>query len=322
MPEISNLMDARFRESNALRYDPRSQRFEPVPFRELSWAINDIGTLYGAILVERFRTYGRKMFDLEDRSNRLFAAAQILRIETQSIESEFELRLQHLLAINQELLEEQEDVSIVILLSPGQVISGESSFDLSPTCMIYLSPLPFKRLAEWYSYGTSLKLSKQCSVPNACWPTQMKSRSRLPYLLANQSISESFPESLPLLMTTRNTIADTSVANILIVDSSGGIVSPPTEDALQGCSLQLARRLLERSGMTVTFRDLYPRDLTAAREIILTGSSGGVWFANSVDGQSVSGQKKGPIASILGEQWMKHVGMDYEHQAFRLGARL
>ncbi len=309
-------MPASFRESLALRLDADSQRFECVPLNSLSWSVHDAGTMYGAILVERFRTYGGRMFDLDDRSDRLFRSAGFLTIESQFIASQFEANCQRLLDLNRELVELSGDVSIVVLLSPGEMV--EKTNGHSPSCMFHLSPLPFGKLASWYQHGTPLTMGRYCSVPTQCWPTQIKSRSRLPYLLSASNAPESQPESLAVLKTVRGTIADTSVANLLVVHQDNTIASPGNGEILLGCSLRLAERLLSHVGKSVEYRDILESDLVSAREIILTGSSGAVWNAISLDGRVIGGGARGEVVGILTELWKNHVGMDFVDQAIQL----
>lgn len=311
-------MPASFRESLALRLDPDSQRFECVPLKNLSWSIHDVGTMYGAILVERFRTYGGRMFDLDDRSARLFQSASLLTIESQAIETEFEVNCQRLLDLNHELVQVSGDVSIVVLLSPGEVVEKTNGHGHSPSCMFHLSPLPFGKLANWYQHGTPLTTGRYSSVPAQCWPTQIKSRSRLPYILSASNAPESQPESLAVLKTVRGTIADTSVANLLVVNQDHTIASPGNGEVLLGCSLQLAERLLSRVGKSIEYRDILESELVSAREILLTGSSGAVWNAISLDGRVIGGEARGEVVGILTELWKNHVGMDFVDQAIQL----
>ncbi len=311
-------MRASFRESLALRLDADSQRFECLPLKSLSWSIHDTGTMFGAILVERFRTYRGRLFDLDDRSDRLFHSARFLTIESQFIASQFKANCQRLLDVNRELVDLAGDVSIVVLLSPGEMVENTNKTGFSPSCMFHLSPLPFAKLASWYQHGTPLTMGRYSSVPTQCWPTQIKSRSRLPYLLSASNAPESQPESLAVLKTIRGTIADTSVANLLVVNQDNTIASPGPGDVLLGCSLQLAERLLSRVGKSIEYRDILESELVSAREIILTGSSGAVWNAISLDGQVIGRGVRGEVVCVLTELWKNHVGIDFVEQAIQL----
>jgi len=181
--------------------------------------------------------------------------------------------------------------------------------------MIHLSELPFEKLNDWYENGTPLVLTSHSTVPTTCWPSQMKTRSRLPYLLADTAVSAAQTNSLALLTTARGTIADTSVANVLMIDKSDRIVSPPKEDVLVGCTLLAIEKLLKKENVTITYRNIDPAELLDAAEVILTGSSGGVWSAGSIDGHSIGQEANRPRYFRLRELWKEYAGIDFVAQA-------
>ena len=306
-------MAASFHSSLALRLNANTLRFESVPIEKLAWSINDIGTLYGAILVERFRTFGGRLINLEDRIDRLFSSARLLGIQSKSIAEQYGTICQQLLDVNRKLVEESGDVGVVTLLSPGEPKEGASG--QSPTCMLHLSPIPFEKLARWYKLGTSLRTGSQSVVPGECWPTQIKTRSRLPYFLSDSKVEVIESESLAVLRTVRGRVADTSVANILVVDQDGRIMSPCRDDILLGCTLRQTERLLASMGKTIEYCDLLELDLADAREVILTGSGGIVWRASSFNGNAINNGLTGEIALMLTDLWKAYAGIDFIEQA-------
>jgi len=306
-------MHPSFHDSISLRWEHSTPRFEPVPLKDLSWSIADAGTLHGAILVERFRTYAGKLLDLSDHKIRLNDGASQLSIDMSSIAVEWEPQCKRLIELNHDLVQGHGDVSIVLLLSPGEPFPGHS-LGTRPTCMMHLSQLPFAKLDKWYSQGTDLWIGSQHAVPSTCWSSQIKSRSRLPYFLSDAKAVAERPDALAVLTTTRGSISDTSVANLLMVDSKGEIASPPREDILVGCTLLALERLLLKNDVRIQYRDIEANELASASEIILTGSSGGVWFAGFLDGVRI-GTTDRLMTRMLTELWKKHVGVDFVAQA-------
>ena len=303
-----------FHDSISLRWEHSTRRFKPVLLKDLSWSIADAGTLHGAILVERFRTYAGKLLDLSDHKNRLNHGANQLSIDMSSIAADWESQFIRLIELNHDLVQGHGDVSIVLLLSPGEPSPGHS-LGTRPSCMMHLSQLPFAKLNNWYNLGSDLWMGSQHVVPGTCWSNQIKSRSRLPYFLSDAKAVAEQSDALAVLTTTRGTISDTSVANLLIVDSKGGIASPPREDILVGCTLLAVEKLLLKNDVRIQYRDIEPKELASASEIILTGSSGGVWFAGALDGVRIGTQRDRSMTRMLMELWKRHVGMDYVAQA-------
>jgi branched-chain amino acid aminotransferase len=301
-------------DSIALRFDHAFQRFEPVPLHQLSWSLNDAGTTHGAILVERFRTYGSKFIDLSDYRSRLEFGAKQLGISLPIEVADLTNNANQLLDLNTTCLHHYRDLSVVVLVSSG-VPSPEFPLGSRPTCMMHLTELPFAKLHNWYQNGTELSLARHRVVPTECWPIQMKTRSRLPYLLSDAAVSAKKSSSLALLMTTKGTIADTSVANLLMIDKSSNIVSPLKGDMLVGCTMLAMERLLNRLNVAITYRDIDPTELYEASEVLLTGSSGGIWFAGSIDGQRIGRDLARPRYHQLKELWKDYVGIDFVAQS-------
>jgi len=181
--------------------------------------------------------------------------------------------------------------------------------------MMHLIELPYRKLAKWYTDGTDLSLGSNRVVPSDCWSNQLKSRSRLPYFLSDAVATRGSADSLAVLTTMRGTISDTSVANLIIIDSSGKFISPKREDILVGCTLRVVERLLQKCDITIQFRDVQPSDLANASEVLLTGSTGGVWFANTFEGLRIGTGTERKQFQKVSQLWKEHVGMDYVAQA-------
>ena len=312
-------MPSPFPNSIAIRWDHSKKRFVEQNCRDLTWSVHDSGALYGAILVERFRSYGQRFLSLSDHRARLELGAQSLGIDLSALPFDLQECSERLLSLNESLVKEQSDVSIVVLLSPGEA-SADGNVGTMPTLMLHLSPLPFVKLHRWYTQGVDLVCGPHQIVPSACWPNQIKTRSRLPYFLSDLERPDRNDLVLPVLKTASGSVADTSVANVLIVSEQGLICSPRKEDILVGCTLLSLERLLAKENTSIIYRDISSEMLRNAREIILTGSSGGVWFARSVDGKEV-GENDRTISTRLIELWKQYVGIDYMAQAAKLTER-
>jgi branched-subunit amino acid aminotransferase/4-amino-4-deoxychorismate lyase len=105
----------------------------------------------------------------------------------------------------------------------------------------------------------------------------------------------------------------------LIVDASGNISSPESEDMHFGCTLKAINRLLKKRKIEIQFRDLNVEDVLAASEVILVGSSGGVWSASSLNNSRIGNWTQRPMHELLRDIWMDHVGTDYIAQAAEIG---
>ena len=97
----------------------------------------------------------------------------------------------------------------------------------------------------------------------------------------------------------------------IVVDASGQFISPKKQDILVGCTLRVVERLLQKCNIAIQYRDVQPSDLANASEILLTGSTGGVWFANTFDGTRIGTGTQRKHFQKVSQLWKEHVGMDY-----------
>jgi branched-chain amino acid aminotransferase len=276
---------------------------------QLSWSATDVGTTHGVILVERLRTFGGRLFALEDHLQRLAEGAAFLGIDWSPTNQAIHLLCDELLERNAPTLGAVGDVGVVLLLSPGDP-GIDRREGVAPTLMLHLYPLPIEQLKGWYHQGTHLHVAETRNVPAACWSPGLKTRSRLQYYLADRRLAETparrsaiAPTSVAVLLSTRATVTETSISNLIVVDSAGKLRSPPLVDILVGVSLKTILGLAGSLGYAIEFTDLYPPDLLDAQEVLMTGSTGCVWSAVSLDGKMIGEGRPGQHCRKLQQAW-------------------
>ncbi len=91
-----------------------------------------------------------------------------------------------------------------------------------------------------------------------------------------------------------NTITETSIANVAIVES-GTIVSPPPERILAGITQSVVERIAETRHLSWNKELISVERMQNADEVLLMGTDAGIWFANRINGQSINQQDPGPV---------------------------
>ncbi|MFN9465461.1 MAG: aminotransferase class IV, partial [Planctomycetota bacterium] len=268
-------LNERLLNSYALRWNPSAKGFEMVRFSGLSMPVTDLGAMYGAMLVERVRTFGKKILDLEPHKARLKLGLATLGIEGRSFLHQLDAAVEELIAKSAGILQEETDASLCIVATPGDFFSGKQLHAYA-----HWLPIPWEKLATWYQNGTTLVRVQYASGAGECWPSNIKTRSRLNYYLADQDAAKRFQGGLGLLCTTRGMVADTSLANVLIVDRQGNVVSPRREDIVAGTSLDQIEKMLQDAGKSILFRDVLFEELYDAAEVLLVGNTGCIWHAS------------------------------------------
>jgi branched-subunit amino acid aminotransferase/4-amino-4-deoxychorismate lyase len=300
--------------STALEWDPSQKRFDDRNFRDVTFSPMDLGSLYGATVVERLRTFGGQILDWELHWERFRLGCEVLRIAIPlSSESCLE-SLQRLLNANAAWVASEKDVSIVVIATPGNPEYGLGNCTLMMHCL----PIPWRRLAEWYRSGTSLIRSSYRTGAGTSWPSTIKVRNRLAYYLADRDAEERSPGALGLVSTPQGYVGDTSVANLLMIDPKGDWISPTKETVLIGTTLQRSASLLAKHGIAIQYRDIEWGELTSARELILVGNTGCVWHVADIDGEPIGDSapcpESGPECRRLQDLWIHHLGFDWRSQ--------
>ena len=302
----------KFLSSYALRWNPSANGFELVNFSGLTIPVSDLGAMHGAVLVERVRTFGKKILDIQPHKTRLKLGLAALGLEGRSFLQQLDHAMEELIAKSASLLQEETDASLCIVVTPGDFFHGKELHAFA-----HWLPIPWEKLAKWYQSGTTLVRVQYASGAGECWPSNIKTRSRLNYYLADQDAGKRFEGGLGLLCTSRGMIADTSLANLLFVDRHGNIVSPRREDIVAGTSLDRVEKMLKEDGKSILFRDVLFEELYDAAEVLLVGNTGCIWHASSFQRRSIADTNPGPLCLRLQKQWCQAIGFDWKSQAIR-----
>jgi len=302
----------RFLTSFGLRWDPQAQGFELLEASRLSLPISDLGAMHGAILVERIRSFGKQLVDLQPHITRLRHGMDLLGLDSNLFLRHLETSIAELLAKSRALLSDESDASLCVVVTPGDYFSGKQIHGF-----VHWLPIPWRKLAHWYQFGTTLVRVQYASGAGECWPSNIKSRSRLNYYLADQDAARRFEGGLGLLCTSRGMVADTSAANLLMVDRQGNVVSPRREDIVQGTSLDRVERMLKSQGFAIQYRDLHFEELQDAAEVLLAGNTGCLWHASRLQKRQIGNPEPGPLCTSLQKQWCGELGFDWKSQAIQ-----
>jgi branched-chain amino acid aminotransferase len=280
-----------------------------VDIAEAQLPLNDWGVLQGAIIVDRLRTCRLLPLDSSLHIKRLRSNCQTIGINPQDLDC-LPSVINECVDRNQKLFQ-NSDCGLVVLVTPG--LSGPSAV---PTIIVHVQPLNWPMLAHWHQHGQELVVADFRNVPAACWSPQLKTRSRLHYYLADrQAEARAGKNAAAVLLSTAGFVTETSVASVLVVDESGQLHCPPEEDVLGSISLARTLRLAHAAGITVIRQPISLDLIGAAREILLTGTSGCLWPACKFEDRVISNATKLPVYRELRDRWIIDIGLDYVAQS-------
>jgi branched-chain amino acid aminotransferase len=289
----------------------------------VSWSVSDFASTHAAIVVERLRTIGGKLFAVDAHHERMIQGLRLLGIPQPNAicEELFNQVLGELLQRNRDLVTACGDVGVVLLVSPGDP-GIDGSEEISPSICAHLMPIPWARVASWYQTGCHLRTVEPRNIPKDCLPTQLKSRNRLHYYLADNEAKKLQPGSVGLLLDVDGSVSETSIASILVVTKDGQVLSPRRDRILSGVSLAFVADLCDRFvGKPIQDAAFTVDEIRNAAEVILVGTTGCLWPAVSLDNSPIGQGRPGPVYELIRDHWIEQVEFDFVGQAITLAAK-
>ena len=289
---------------------------EWISLDQLRLPIDDLGFLLGATIVERMRTFQAKVFRLEDHLERLRHSLQVVGWDAERLVPEVSAAMAELLRRNAKQFAPGDDWSLVVFVTPGRTPDAAQ-----PTVCVHGYPLPFADWAAKFHSGVETVVVDVRQVPENCWPSKLKCRSRLHYYLADQQAAAKSPGARAIVLDQDGYVGEATTANVVAHFPGSGLVTPPREKVLPGVSQQVLFELADRLKIPHARRDLTPAELAAADEVFLTSTSVCMLPVVRIDGQAVGQGAPGPIYQRLLAAWGEQVATDIPAQAKRFSQR-
>lgn len=286
-----------------------------VPREEVLLDIDDLGFLQGVTVAEQLRTFGGKLFRLEQHLERLGRSLAIVGVDPGLPLTEIRRIGHELVERNHPLLAAGDDLGLTIFVTPG------TAADHRPTLALHTQPVAFGPFAAKYESGESLVVSSIRQVPASSWPSDLKCRSRMHYFLADQEARRLQPGSRALILDQAGQVCEATTANILIYRDGEGLFSPPVESILPGITLGAIADLARAEGIPLTHRPLWPEDILTADEVLLSSTSPCLLPVIRVGEQPIGGGQPGPIFQRLLAAFSREIGLDIAAQARQFGVR-
>jgi branched-subunit amino acid aminotransferase/4-amino-4-deoxychorismate lyase len=288
-----------------------------IPAAELSVSVADAGFVLGATVAEQLRTFGGRLFRLEQHLERLARSLEIVGVDPGCPLADLASAAEELAARNQRLVEPGDDLGMAIFVTPGGYapLAGRGAVAAGPSIGIHTWPLAFGLWAARYERGESLVTPVVRQTPADCWPPELKCRSRMHYYLADRAARAQEPGARALLLDHRGSVCETAAANLVAVCRNQGLVTPPNTQVLRGISLQALHELATAAGLDWHERELRPEDLAHADELLLTSTHSCVLPATRLNGHPIGDGRPGPVYRQLLAAWSALVGLDIPAQA-------
>jgi branched-chain amino acid aminotransferase len=292
-----------------------------LPASQAAVSLNDAGFVWGATVAEQLRTFGGRLFLLDEHLARLERSLELVGVDPGLGRAEWKALAEEVVERNYCLLEPGDDLRVNIFVTPGLSSASSSGDPARPTVCLHTGPLPFAHWAEKYHSGQALATTPIEQVPSACWPAELKCRSRMHYFLADRHAARQEPGARALLLDREGCVVEASTANVVIYRRREGLLSPPQAKILHGISLAETFSIARELGMPCGERDLTPGDVASADEVLLTSTPFCLLPVTRLNGRPIAEGLPGPVYHQLLGEWSRRRGVDLVRQAEQFAER-
>jgi branched-chain amino acid aminotransferase len=260
-------------------------------------SVFDHGFLYGDGVYETIRSYGARIFMLDQHLSRLYRSAEAIGLDIPIPRHEWPALLHEAMARNN-VGHERADAYLRITISRGEGDIGlDPALCKRPTVVIMtkeLAPPPESQ----YETGIALTIARtKRNLPEALSP-HIKATNFLNNILAKrEAIAAGVFDSI--LLNWRDEVAECTVSNLFFVN--GKILCTPALECgiLDGITRQIVLLLAAEAGLERREGRYTPLDLAHANECFLTNTSMEIMPVTRIGGAPVGDGAPGPYTQRL-----------------------
>ena len=281
---------------------------EIVPEIEAKVSYNDVGFLYGDAVFDTTRTFGGKIFRLQQHLDRFFQSLKYMRIDPLMTQDEMSDITMEVLERNLPLLGDNDDYWVSQRVSRGvrQDLGGLSN----PTVVIETFPLPLKQRASLYKDGLQLVTPSVRRTPPVSQSPRAKVHNYINIVQADLEVKSQNPNASALMLDINGNLCEGMGANLFLV-KDGEIFTPHEQYILAGISRQVTIDLANELGINVKEKNLDLYDAYTADEIFVTSTSYCICPVASVNGSKPDNQDvPGTVTKRLMDAYSGMVGID------------
>ena len=280
-----------------------------IPFRDSSW-------VYGDGCFDMTRSFGHRLFKVQEHVDRLYRSLKYLRIDPGFGPAKMCEVTEELFERNRHLLGEDDDYWVGQRISRGvKDVPGDNLDHHGPNVVLECAPLPFVQRAKLFKEGIRVMVPSHRRVPPDSLTPRAKTHNYLNLVVANQEVQSVDPEAWAVLLDVNGNLCEGMGSNIFVV-TDGEILTPREKFVLPGVSRQTVIDLARAAGLVVREADIDLYDAYNAQEVFLTSTSLCICPVTKVNGAPIGpeGQVWGPTTQRLADAFRDFVGHDFVDQ--------
>ena len=289
---------------------------EIIPETEARVPFRDRGFKYGDAAFDTTRTFGHRIFKLDEHLNRFYSSLKYLRIDPGISKEDLKRATEEVVEINLRNVSEDEDIWVTQRITRGLEPADRRLWAEYPerTILVESRPLPLRERGKLYRDGLRVRTpSVRRPSPDTLSP-RAKTHNYLNLIIAELEVKDADPDAHAVLLDTNGNLAEGKGSNIFIV-KDGVVLTPKERYVLPGVSRQTAIDLAREKNLPVEEADIDLYDTMNAAEVFITSTSFCICPVSNVNGVTIGdGNVPGPITKQLIDAYVDYVGCDWYGQ--------
>jgi branched-chain amino acid aminotransferase len=282
-----------------------------VPESEARVSIVDRGFILGDAVFDTTRTFGHKIFRLDEHLERLFDSLRYTRIDPGMSRNQLAELTMQVLEANLPLLEKEDDYWVTQRVTRGTP-NGEGEFD--PTVIVDCQPLPFLERSRYYRDGLPVRTPSVRRTPPESMSPRAKTHNYLNLVMGDLEVKAADPQALSILLDLDGNLCEGMGSNIFLV-RDGELATPRDRFVLAGISRSVTFELARSLNLPVHQMDIDLFDAYAAEEVFVTSTSFCICPISTINGAVLgAGDVPGPVTDRLQRAYSGLVGIDVVQQ--------
>ena len=283
---------------------------ELVPESEAVISIRDRGFLQGDAVFDTTRTFGHRIFRLDEHLTRFMESLKYMRIEPGLTKDDFVRLTMQVLNANLPLLDADDDYWVTQRVTRGVTVDGVDK----PSVVIECVPLPFEARARYYRDGIPVVVPSVRRTPPESNSPRAKVHNYVNLVQATLEVTSQGADNWPILLDTNGNLSEGPGSNLFIV-KNGAVITPKEQYVLAGISRRVTIELAQELGIEVHETDIDLFDAYTADEAFVTSTSFCICPVSSFNGSPVAdGDVPGPVTDRLTRAYSGMVGIDVTAQ--------